>query len=343
MRAVLPGVAAIIFLTSVTSFTIILTLGGGPWATTLEVAIYQALRFDFDPPRAVVLAVLQMALCLLAMAVLRRAGAQMLPMAGVGRVGGRAGLVPQRGLIIDAVLIGATALFVGLPIVAVGISAAGRLPALWIDAALVMRATLTSLAVAAAAGALAVASAWSLVVAARDENRFGLLARTLAGGGAVLLVVPPFVIGAGWFLLLNSYGLAFALAPLALIAINGLMALPFALRVLIEAEAAAAGRDLNRLCANLGLAGWQRFKLVDLPRLKPAFAFAGALAAALSLGDLGIAALFGSERLLTLPLLLQQRMGSYRQADAASLAGLLAVLCLLIFIAGDRLAGRPKT
>jgi len=64
IRAGLPGAAAVILLICVTSFTVILTLGGGPWATTLEVAIYQSLRFDFDPPRAVLLALLQMALCL---------------------------------------------------------------------------------------------------------------------------------------------------------------------------------------------------------------------------------------------------------------------------------------
>ena len=46
----------------ITSFTIVLTLGGGPAATTLEVAIYQALRFDFDPARAVTLTLLQIAL-----------------------------------------------------------------------------------------------------------------------------------------------------------------------------------------------------------------------------------------------------------------------------------------
>jgi len=44
----------------ITSFTIVLILGGGPAAKTLEVAIYQALRFGFDPARAVTLTVLQM-------------------------------------------------------------------------------------------------------------------------------------------------------------------------------------------------------------------------------------------------------------------------------------------
>ena len=61
IRRVLPGVAGLIFMLCATSFTIVLTLGGGPAATTIEVAIYQALRFDFDPQRAVLLAFLQIA------------------------------------------------------------------------------------------------------------------------------------------------------------------------------------------------------------------------------------------------------------------------------------------
>src|SRR6185312_5704268 len=63
LRHALPGIAGLVFMLCVTSFTIVLTLGGGPRATTLEVAIYQALRFDFDPARAVVLALLQLLLC----------------------------------------------------------------------------------------------------------------------------------------------------------------------------------------------------------------------------------------------------------------------------------------
>ena len=39
-----------------------LTLGGGPGATILEVAIYQALRFEFNIDRAVALALIQIVL-----------------------------------------------------------------------------------------------------------------------------------------------------------------------------------------------------------------------------------------------------------------------------------------
>ena len=48
IRGILPGLASLIFMLCFTSFTTVLALGGGPKSTTLEVAVYQALRFDFD-------------------------------------------------------------------------------------------------------------------------------------------------------------------------------------------------------------------------------------------------------------------------------------------------------
>ena len=95
LRAALPGVAGLVFMLCVTSFTIVLTLGGGPAATTLEVAIYQALRFDFDPARAVALTFGQIALTvavrLAAVAAWRRSGARRQPrrLAAPLRFGGR--------------------------------------------------------------------------------------------------------------------------------------------------------------------------------------------------------------------------------------------------------------
>src|SRR5690606_15032489 len=62
LRSAIPGVAGLVFMLCATSFAIVLMLGGGPRATTLEVAIYQALRFDFDPARAVSLTLVQVLL-----------------------------------------------------------------------------------------------------------------------------------------------------------------------------------------------------------------------------------------------------------------------------------------
>jgi thiamine transport system permease protein len=72
--------------------------------------------------------------------------------------------------------------------------------------------------------------------------------------------------------------------------------------------------------------------------LMTAFAFAMAL----SLGDLGVIALFGSDTVQTLPYLLLGRMGSYRTADAAGLALMLGLLCLALMMLAERLGKEPR-
>jgi thiamine transport system permease protein len=57
---------------------------------------------------------------------------------------------------------------------------------------------------------------------------------------------------------------------------------------------------------------------------------------ALSLGDLGVIALFGSDAVQTLPYLLLARMGSYRTEDAAGLALLLGIVCLALMLFASR-------
>ncbi|NIP75463.1 MAG: hypothetical protein GTN90_05530, partial [Xanthomonadales bacterium] len=55
-----------------TSFALVLMLGGGPQASTLEVAIYEAARLDFDLARAATLSLIQLAICALVLLVLAR-------------------------------------------------------------------------------------------------------------------------------------------------------------------------------------------------------------------------------------------------------------------------------
>src|SRR5690606_24335501 len=64
LRRQIPPVAALIFMLCFASFATVLSLGGGPQATTIELAIYQALSFDYDPGRAAILAMVQMFCCL---------------------------------------------------------------------------------------------------------------------------------------------------------------------------------------------------------------------------------------------------------------------------------------
>lgn len=339
IRRQLPGIFGLIFMLAATSFTLVLLLGGGPAATTLEVAIYQALRFDFDPPRAVALSLLQMgvtAILLLILSLVPTATAEGVTAGGVrSRPDGRRW---SRRLGDGFWILAATA-FVSLPLASVAISGLrSDLLKLATDP-LVHRALITSLAIALPAGLLSVLLAWlvsearlAILLSSRSSAPGRLYARSLPMLASLILLVPPTVLGTGWFLLVGPARLAPA-APVLIALINGLMALPLVLRVLDPALSTHRERSA-RLCASLGLSGWNRLRRVDWPALRRPLAMALAFGTALSLGDLGVVALFGSEDLVTLPWLLYSRMGSYRTTDAAGLALMLALLCLALTLAG---------
>ena len=341
MRSHIAGIAGLVFMLCVTSFTLVLLLGGGPAATTIEVAIYQALRFDFDPPRAVSLAVIQLLLTSLLLGLLALFGKPPEEGATLGQATRRYQDRHPLSTIADFGLIGLAALFLLSPLASVAIAGlAADLPRL-LSEPIVWRAVATSLGIALCAAILSVTAALALVRArhaARPLAATRLWARffraAASAGSSLVLLVPPIVLGAGWFVLLRGHVDVFALAPVLVVVINAIMALPFVMRVLEPAHDTHMART-ERLSIALGLTGVHRLALVDWPGLRRSFLLATAFAMALSLGDLGAIALFGSQDVVTLPYLLLQRMGSYRTADAAGLALLLGLVCLaLMFFAG---------
>lgn len=347
LRSALPGIAALVFMLCLGSFTIVLTLGGGPAATTLEVAIYQSLRFDFDPARALALTTLQLGLTALVLALLFRLGADLAGTANLS-VSARRHARPGRleSAFNTAVILLAAAL-VAAPLAAVVAAGLRSDLARLATENTVRDAVATSLVLATLSAGLCVVLTLSMVGArhrlagARRSPGPGFLERALDGGASLILVVPPIVIGAGWFILLRRSADVFALAPVMVVTVNAAMAIPFAVRAIRPAHDDAATRH-DRLCAQLGIRGLDRWRLIDWPALKRPLATGFAFAMALSLGDLGVIALFGSDAVQTLPYLLLQRMGSYRTADAAGLALILALLCLALMLVAERLGGRRQ-
>lgn len=336
----IPGVAGLIFMLCATSFTLVLLLGGGPAATTIEVAIYQALRFDFDPARAVALSMMQIAMTgalLLLLALLPTADAE-------GQTLGRTirrfdGTAPMQR-IWDGLTIFFGVLLVGLPLVAVASSGITADLSRLITAHVFLRAALTSLSIAFVSALLALCFSIAVIRARQaiaDKRHvvapLKLFSIILGASSLLVLLVPPVVLGSGWFLLLRNFGDVAIYAPALVAVINMLMALPFVMRVLEPAFTTHHARN-SRLSASLGLSGWSRFRFMDWPVLWRPFATAFSFAMALSLGDLGAVALFGSESFVTLPWLVYSNMGSYRTNDAAGYAFILGVICLILAAGG---------
>lgn len=321
IRRIAPGAFAVIFVICLTSFAVALTLGGGPRATTVELAIYQAMRFDFDLGRAATLAMLQLAMAVVAGVI----ALKLAPAQGFGTGRGRQvprwdgrGAVPR---ICDTLWILAAAAFLLVPLALVvlrgfpGLMAGGGMGT-WVAAK-------HSVMVALASTALCML--WALPLA----NRRGELLSVAA------IAMSPLVLGTGLFLILRPFVNPFSMALPVTTVVNAMMALPFALRIL-RPEAEAVEQDFGRLRSTLRMTSLAWLRLVWLPRLRRPMGFAAGLTAALAMGDLGVIALFADPDRATLPLQVYRLMGAYQMEAAAGAALLLLILSFSLFWLFDR-------
>ena len=316
-----PGAFAIVFAICLSSFAVALTLGGGPRATTVELAIYQAFRFDFDLGKAALLASLQLVLAgtaaLLALWVSKGQGGFG---KGLDRVAQRWDGASRAVRISDFTCIVIAALFLLVPMVAVGARGLAALPDLptnvWVSAGKSIQVALLS---ATLAFVLSLSIALTAVRFAWVES-VGLLA----------IAASPLVIGTGLFIVVFPFASPQDWAFVVTGCVNAVMALPFALRVLIPVVQDAS-EGYGRLALSLGMSRWAVLRLVILPRARAPIGFAVGLAGALSMGDLGVVALFAGTPEATLPLQIYRLMGTYRMDAAAGAALLLALLSFGIF------------
>lgn len=321
LRQILPGAWLVIFLICLTSFAVALTLGGGPRATTVELAIYQALLFEFDLGRAAYLACIQFALCVVAAIAVYLVSGVAESGAGLDRTVQRFDSAGTR--LIDVAVLSSVAVFLLVPlamIVARGLPGLLQLPVEVYEAAL--RSILVACSSAVLCGGMA-------------------LALCLRGGPLLLVIsalplaASALVVGTGLFLIVYPFVAPSDVALLVTTLVNATLALPFAVRALAP-EVTGVIRDYGRLAQSLGLSGLTGLRLVIIPRIRRPLGFAAGLAAALSMGDLGVITLFAGQSEATLPLAMFRLMGAY-QMEAAAGAGLLLLgISLGLFWLFDR-------
>lgn len=317
---VVPGAFMVIFLICTTSFAVALALGGGPRATTIELAIYQAFRFDFDLSKAALLALMQfavgggLALVSIWVKVPKGQGASLDRV--VARQDGSAWL--------DAFWIALASAFLLVPLTMIAVKGLGgvlQLPtSIW-------AAALRSVIVATVSAGLTVALVLPLALLAQSLRRGGGVVEAV---GYLSIAASPLVMGTGLFILTFRWVDPILLALPVTILVNAVMSLPFALRALMPGLAQVEA-DYGRLATSLNMTGWARLRWLILPRIRRPLAFGAALAAALSMGDLGVITLFANPEVQTLPLALYQLMEAYRMEAAFGAALLLLALSLLMF------------
>ena len=339
LRGSFPSIGATIFLLCFSSFAIVLLLGGSPSYNTLEVAIYEAVRVDFDIPYALRLALIQLAIsAALVLFTSRLRGGLHNLKEGTRIHSWRDSL---RWRLLQRTIISLLFVLYLLPLLAVFLDGLQADLISIVTRPLFVRSLWMSLLIASASAVLTIAIALML---ADTRRHFGapfrlpnntplvrLLSLLVAFSGNLYLAIPSLILGLGFFLIARMFGGSMqAWGIVAIITANVLMSLPFALSVVAPAMQKTAQR-YDKLVFSLGLSAWSRWRHAEWPYLRRSVAYIGALSFALSLGDLGVIALFGNREVTTLPWYLYQLMGSYRTQDAAGVALIMLVLVLGVF------------
>ncbi|MEM1375252.1 MAG: thiamine/thiamine pyrophosphate ABC transporter permease ThiP [Pseudomonadota bacterium] len=330
LRAVVPGAFLAIFLICLTSFAVALAVGGGPRASTIELRIYELFRFEFALGDAALLALVQFSVCAVAAIAAGLVTVPKVAMAGLDGVAHRWDARTPGLRALDVAVMALAVAFLLVPMGSIILRGAPFVLALPPD---IWRAALASIAVAIASMVLAIALTLALALWVSRGGRPARISGDIISGLA--LTASPLVMGTGLFIVLFGWTDPQALALPVTALVNAAVTVPFAMRILAPAIAEIE-EAYGPLAASLGMTGWSKMRLLILPRLRRQLGFSAGLAAALSMGDLGVIALFSAPETETLPLAMYRLMAAYRMDLAAGAGLVLVALSFGIFFLFDR-------
>lgn len=336
IKTLLPHIFMTVFLVCFTSFPIVLMLGGSPKYSTLEVAIFQAVTFEFDFAKAIILIAVQFFVGIglqILMSIMSSKALKQLKQqpnrveiwkpkpVGLSKIALQAVIFLQSFAIILPL---ANVILVGISVT----NFSHRLfnPNLW-------EATRLSLLLSFISSLFVVSISYLISLETRQlfSKKAKLLHSILASVAIYPLLLPIFLLSVGLFILLMNNDVSTTTLLILVGICNGLTLLPFIYPMLFSAMWHSL-KSHNKLAQSLGLTGLRRWWIVEKSQLIRPLATTFALAMSSSLGSFAVIAFFGNRDFSSLPYLLYQQLGSYHTEDAAVTALVLMLFSLLPFL-----------
>ena len=316
------------------SFAVVLIFGGGPQITTLEVAVFQALKYDFNIPDALALSWVQFGMTSLLYVMVSRWGSVNWLSADTASKR----WIPQGSsltklwnsalyIVVWCVLL--------MPLLALipGIAEMNWQTFNWQS---LIKPTEVSLVLGLLSATLALVIAYGVLIPLRQSVIDKRPSRQLIYEwlGIHTLLAPAMVLSVGLYVFLltridlENWGMLFVFL------LNAVIIVPFAVQHL-RPRLLQFDQQYYRLAESLKLTGWGRFK-VELPWLKGTLLFSFSLVLLFAMGDVAIFAIFGDEDWMTLPWLIYRYAGTYRMAEASLASAILLIICAFIVVYFER-------
>jgi thiamine transport system permease protein len=340
LRPAIISAASIVFLFTVTSFGVVLLLGG-PRDATLEVEIYRQTAILLDLPTAAALTILQMAgvvALLLASARTQERLAVQQRLRGSGESARRPRAGRER-VVVTAIL-AVTVLFMFVPLLVLlerslqwgdgyGLGAYASLlaaePRMRLSAA-PWQAVVDSLTFAAAT--TLIAGSLGLLAAIVVGYRRGWLSRGLDALVMLPLGTSAVIVGFGFLVSLDTPPLDLRTSILLIPIAHALIALPFVMRSVVPTIRSIDDR-LREAAAVLGASPRRARREVDGPILARGALVGAGFAFAVSLGEFGATLFIARPDTVTIPVAIYRLLGQPGAANFATAMALAVVLMVL--------------
>ena len=318
---------SIVFLYCSASFFVILILGGGPRFSTLETAIYQAIKVDLNIPLAVCLAMIQICICLLAQVFYNPQSPPRL--SAESRHSERVYNLNSDGLrkfVFWGVWI-VSALLVLIPVINLVVSGLGGFFKL--DVSDLFQPLLLSFIVGVQVSLLTSFIALSAAYIHKHTN-LPWVRRTVSFICTLPVALSTMVFGLSLILVLSTSLQWMQDKWVGVIIVQTLSALPMSFRILSESFSKLE-QEIYRSAESLGTGKFQQLFLLEIPAVKKSIALAMATSFGISIGEAGAVLLFESQGKTTLSLWLFKLIGKYQFEEAQGVGLILLLFMLLIF------------
>lgn len=348
---ILPGIgqsAGLIFLYCFFSFTTVLVFGGRA-GTTLEVEIYQALRYRSNLALAAVLSIIESACALLGIWMLTRM--QSKTRRTVRDFGAAHKLAKPKGkqwflIVLYEILI--IVFFIGplfsIVIEAFTVPASLNSPERFgvdnfkrlftgfqapLTGAILSTLKLSGIA-ALLATSIGILASFSAFLAQRIGKKSMLIDLLMDLLQWLPMAVSPAVLAYGWLFISANH-----IATYALIAAQALIAWPFVSRT-VGASLRAIDFRIHEAAKTLGASPLRAFMTIELRTILPSVAAAAAFAFSITAGDVNVPLMLGMSEIETLPLLLYRLTAAYRFNEACAAGLVLGLMTGIVFMLKEK-------
>ena len=334
-------VFAIIFTLCFLSFAIVMTLGGGPLNSTIEVAIYQYALFELNFNKAILLSFIQIFICLIFIII----GFQNFKGSKYFEIKNNSFLHPYKDYklikIVDYISILVFSLFLFSPIIYIIINFIHQdfINKFILDSEFI-RALINSLTISILTGLIVTTIGFVITIILIQNYKNILLQQFLFLLSSSILLISPVIFSLGYFIVIGEYRYIHLFNISVIIIINSIYLIPFSILILFNnlKNIYFSYEDFQKTF---------RLKIIDyyriiFPLIKKNVLYVFSFSSVITLGDFTIISFFRNQEFETLPSLLFQLISSYRFSEASFVAGFILTISLIIYFFIDNFIYKLK-